>query len=371
MEGRIRIVSKIGFGDGQIYFRTNGVTRTEMILVRPGDLLVSGINGIKGAIAVYSRENHNPAAATIHYGAYEPRGDRVDARFLWWFLRSKPVRELLLRQLPGGIKTELKPKRLLAVSIPLPPIPEQHRVLNAIEGVAARMQRVKRLRSQTMDEMSSLRASMEKRFLGDADGSPWDLVPLHSVCSVFVDCDHRTPDYVIEGVSLIRPRDIKPGSLDLLHTVKIDESEHLRRCGRHRPVTPDIVYSRELSYGNAAMVPPDTEICLGQGTVVMRADASKMSDTFLLRVLNASAVNEQAKRFAKGAVHPHVNIQDIRRFLIPLPSLDAQARIVAELERAQVQLERVVSLQRATGVQFDALLSSTLHALLGRHLPHN
>ena len=70
--GSVRIVSKIGFNDGKIQLREDGKTRTGMILIRPGDLVVSGINAAKGAIALYDADETNPIAATIHYGAYIP-----------------------------------------------------------------------------------------------------------------------------------------------------------------------------------------------------------------------------------------------------------------------------------------------------------
>src|SRR5262245_59338168 len=93
--GRVRIVSKIGFDTGQIELRTGSKTNTGMILVRPGDLLISGINAAKGAVAFYGPENEDSIAATIHYGAYKPRADSVDSRYLWWLFRSESFRRIL------------------------------------------------------------------------------------------------------------------------------------------------------------------------------------------------------------------------------------------------------------------------------------
>jgi type I restriction enzyme S subunit len=38
---------------GKIEFRTDVDTKTDMILARPGDLVLSGINAAKGAIALH------------------------------------------------------------------------------------------------------------------------------------------------------------------------------------------------------------------------------------------------------------------------------------------------------------------------------
>ncbi len=130
--GSIRVVSKIGFDDGKIQLREDTRTKTGMILVRPGDLLVSGINAAKGAIAIYDKTKTEPIAATIHYGSYIPDKKRVDVRFLWWLLRSQVFRDILDENVPGGIKTELKAKRLLSIEIPLPPLDERRRIVAPI-----------------------------------------------------------------------------------------------------------------------------------------------------------------------------------------------------------------------------------------------
>ena len=57
LSGKIRIVAKIAFNDGKIQLRESVDTKTKMILIRPGDFVISGINAAKGAVAVYGDEN--------------------------------------------------------------------------------------------------------------------------------------------------------------------------------------------------------------------------------------------------------------------------------------------------------------------------
>src|SRR5688572_2841712 len=62
ISGKVKIVAKVGFRNGQIELRSETETNTGMILVRPGDLLVSGINAAKGAVAVYDSDASGPIA---------------------------------------------------------------------------------------------------------------------------------------------------------------------------------------------------------------------------------------------------------------------------------------------------------------------
>jgi len=167
VSGEIRIVEKIGFGDGAVKLRADGQTKTDMILIRPGDLVVSGINAAKGAIAVYPQDNLVPIAATIHYAAYIVNKEKADVRFLWLFLRSREFRDILLRYLPGGIKTELKAKRLLPIPIPLPPLPEQRRLIAKIDQLAAKIAGAQALRRQAAEEAEALIISNHLQLAGE------------------------------------------------------------------------------------------------------------------------------------------------------------------------------------------------------------
>jgi restriction endonuclease S subunit len=133
--GEFSIVSKISFASGQIEIRDHAKTNTNMITIMPGDLVVSGINAGKGAIAIYGMENKNPATATIHYSSYEVNSDLSDIEYLWFFFRSEVFREILRLGLPNGIKTELRPNKFIALEIPLPPLPEQKRIVKKIKEI--------------------------------------------------------------------------------------------------------------------------------------------------------------------------------------------------------------------------------------------
>jgi type I restriction enzyme S subunit len=115
-------IKKIDFS-GNIHLDAETDTKTDMIRVKSGDLVISGINAAKGAIAVHAEDDD--VLATIHYSAYEFNPDRISVDFLKWFFRSSEFSDLLREQIPGGIKTELKPKHILPLQVKLPKLSEQ------------------------------------------------------------------------------------------------------------------------------------------------------------------------------------------------------------------------------------------------------
>ena len=158
--GEIRIVSKIGFNTGKLEFRDSPATKTKMIQFHPGDLVFSGINAAKGAIAIYPNNEEKPASATIHYSAYAVNPERADATFLWWLFRSAKFQHILFRTLPGGIKTELKSKHLLPISVNLPSLSEQRRIVTKINHFLTKLNEVCVLSEQLKVELSVFAGSI-------------------------------------------------------------------------------------------------------------------------------------------------------------------------------------------------------------------
>ncbi|MCX5914068.1 MAG: restriction endonuclease subunit S [Deltaproteobacteria bacterium] len=178
MLGRIKILEKIAFDTGRIHLRTERETKTGMIQIRPGELVVSGINAAKGAIAAYAADNTEPVAATIHYGSYIPKQERVMVEYLWWLLRSRFFQDLLLEYVPGGIKTELKAKRFLPIPVPLPSLAEQRRIVARIEELAAQINEARILRQQGTEEIEAFIIAIHVSLAGSRSRKLGDILQL-------------------------------------------------------------------------------------------------------------------------------------------------------------------------------------------------
>ena len=53
---------------------------------------------------------------------------------------------------------------------------------------------------------------------------------------------------------------------------------------------------------------------------------------FLMHYLNSPAVTNYVASITGGSASPHVNVRDIKNFLIPVPKLDVQKRTVLKIE---------------------------------------
>ena len=157
----LRRIKKIDF-DGNIHLSAGTDTKTDMIRIKCGDLVVSGINAAKGAIAIY--EDKPDILATIHYSAYRFDPDQISIEFLKWFFKSAEFSNLLKEQVGGGIKTELKPKHILPLKVKIPR-------LSAQATIAARLNNFKTKHAELGKEITRqgmLLAKLKQAILQEA-----------------------------------------------------------------------------------------------------------------------------------------------------------------------------------------------------------
>lgn len=124
-------IDKIDFSGN--FHIANKPSKTDMILIKPGDLVISGINVAKGALGVY--HGQDDITATIHYSSYTFDESKVSIEYFKRFLKSPTFIQLLKEQVKGGIKTEIKPKHLLPLEIMLPDKKEQLAILSRFQRI--------------------------------------------------------------------------------------------------------------------------------------------------------------------------------------------------------------------------------------------
>ena len=168
----------------------------------------------------------------------------------------------------------------------------------------------------------------------------WVWCRLRKLCTYIVDCLHRTPKYSTEGYPAIRTCDIKPGILLIEKARKVPQEEYLKQTRRLIPQSGDIFYSREGSFGIAAVVPPNIQICLSQRMMQFRLGDRLFPDYFSW-CMNSPALYQQAQKDALGSTVPHINMSSLKAFAFPLPPLAEQKRIVAKVDELMALCDRL------------------------------
>lgn len=157
-------------------------------------------------------------------------------------------------------------------------------------------------------------------------------VQLSDVSVAIVDCEHKTAPTTDAGYPSIRTPNIGRGYFILEGVNRVSRETYLAWTRRSKPEPGDLIMAREAPAGNVAMIPEGLEPCLGQRTLLIKPDRSKVDPRFLAYYLLGPRVQAQVHAKASGATVPHLNMSDVRALDVSdLPPLDEQRRIAGIL----------------------------------------
>ena len=411
----LKRIDKIDFS-GEIFI-SDKPSNTDMILIKKGDLVISGINVEKGAMAVYTGEED--ITATIHYSSYSFDEKTTDIEFLKSFLKSIEFKNALKEQVPGGIKTEIKPKHLLPLIVEIPTdIRDQREVVKLLQSRNSKVDAisselchqfnlVKKLRQQLLqdavqgklveqnreDEPASellkkikaekVKLIAEKKLKKEKELPPikpeeipfeipenWVWCRLGEICSHISDIDHSMPKAVNSGgVKFLSAKDLLDnGTINFTNEIKhISEEDFLRLGRKIIPQRNDIIYSRiGAKLGKARIVDSDERFIVSYSCCTVRTINPDIK--YLNFVLDSGFVLKQAVGQTTMNSIPDLGIQKIKEFLIPLPPFVEQNRIVQKVDELMQYCNELEASIKQSESQNEKLLQQVLREALRKEL---
>ena len=99
----------------------------------------------------------------------------------------------------------------------------------------------------------------------------------------------------------------------------------------------DFILSNSMSFGRPYIM--KTTGCIHDGWLLLRAKTKKVDQDFLYYTLASEYIYEQFEKAATGGVVKNLNIGLVKKVKIPLPSLEIQKQLVAEIEEQEKIIE--------------------------------
>lgn len=215
------------------------------------------------------------------------------------------------------------------IKVKIPSLPEQEKIVSRIEELFSELDNGVETLKKTKQQLAVYRQAVLKEAFDTLD---CELVSIQSVCSNIVDCPHSTPKWVDYGYLCLRTTNFKRGYLDLSEKNYVSEETFIKRNSRLTPQPGDVLYSREGAIlGIACIIPANLSVCLGQRMMLLRTN-EQMEGRFLMHYLNSPVVTSFVSSITGGSASPHVNVGDIKSFLIPKPSMDEQKKVLNEID---------------------------------------
>ena len=169
----------------------------------------------------------------------------------------------------------------------------------------------------------------------------WKWVRLGELLYKLTDGAHSTPKYTEEGIPFISVKDLSSGYLNFDSCKYITEEEHSILFNRCNPEFGDILLTKVGTTGIPVIVDTDKQFSLFVSVALLKFNQLKLSNIFLKYLINSPLVQIQAKENTKGVGNKNWVMRDIANTIIPLPPLDEQKRIVEKIEELLPLVEKL------------------------------
>ena len=354
-------------------------------IVAIGDVIYSTVRPYLHNMCIIDREfSHEPiastgfAAMTCHEGLYN--------RFLFYYLLSPDFDRYAndTENSKGVAYPAINDQKLYKALVPLPPLAEQKRIVAKIEELMPYVEQY----AATSTKLNTLNASfpemMKKSILQEAvqgklvpqdpndepaslllkkiaeekkklikegkikkqkplpeiteDEIPfdipesWEWVRLEQVAKSITDGDHQAPPKTTKGVPFLVISNVSSGNLDFANTRFVPDEYYNALSEDRKADGNDILFTVTGSYGIPVKVNTTNKLCFQRHIALIKP---LMNTDYLTMVLGSPLVKKQCDVTATGTAQKTVGLSSLRNFVIPIPPLNEQKRILERLEEVK------------------------------------
>ena len=261
-------------------------------------------------------------------GIIPMRKNEISVHYLFWWLKS--IAHLIVQEGTGATVQGVKLPFIKSLEIPLPPLPEQKRIVaildEAFAGIAAATANAEKNLANARELFEGY---LETIFADEEEG--WTTKRLQDICEKITDGTHQTPTYFDNGIVFLSSRNVTSGKINWDNIKYIDQKQHLEMHKRLAPRMGDILLAKNGTTGVAAMVDRDIVFDIYVSLALLRPLKTIRPD-LLLYFVNSPVAKRQFNKRLKGTGVPNLHLEEIREVLISFPiSEAAQLALVAKL----------------------------------------
>src|SRR5438270_6037643 len=182
--------------------------------VEADDIIVNKIWARNGSVAVVTK-TLTGCYGSGEFPTFTPDRTKLEPRWFHWLTKTKNFWEQCDEKSQGTSgKNRIRPEQFLRVTIPLPPLEEQRRIVARIEELTAKVEEARGLRKEVVEKLRRLTPSVVAQTLVDCLDDA-KVVTVEDVARTVTDGDHLPPPKSDSGeIPFIFISNIAEGKLD-------------------------------------------------------------------------------------------------------------------------------------------------------------
>ncbi len=257
--------------------------------------------------------------------------EKLNPKYLYYFCEKFDFEKLNTTvTIPSLTKSNL-----LNVEIPLPNLEKQKQIVELLDKVTSLIS----LRKQQLAKLDELAKARFVEMFGDISNSR--KVPMQDVCKIITDGTHQPPKFVLSGIPFLFVSNIVTNEIHYDAEKFISEETYNELIKRTPIEVGDVLLSTVGSYGHPAVVKENKPFCFQRHIAYLKPNNSVVNSEYLRCAILSTDLQRQIDESVKGIAQKTLNLSEIRKLRLPLPSLSLQNQFAAFVERIDQQKQTV------------------------------
>ncbi|MBS1741260.1 MAG: restriction endonuclease subunit S [Bacteroidetes bacterium] len=294
---------------------------------------------------------------------------KLDTWFLYYFLKKNV--ELLDSLGTGATFKELSTKALAGVEIPLPPLPEQQRIVSILDEAFAAIAKAKANAEQNLKNAKELFESYLQGVFASTGSATkrdgWEERTLEEMadekCTLSYGIVQPGEEFE-NGLPVIRPTDLTSRYIKVEGLKRIDP-KLADGYKRTKLIGDELLLCVRGTTGVVSIATPELKDAnVTRGIVPIRFNPKILNQEFGYYLLISNYVQKQIRAKTYGAALMQINIGDLRKILTPYPSLKEQQTIVRQLDALRAETQKLEAVYQKKIADLEELKKSILQLAL-------
>jgi type I restriction enzyme S subunit len=326
-------------------------------LVNEGDFILS--NSMS-----FGRPYIMKTTGCIHDGwlVLKQNGAKIfDTEFLYYLLSSPYVFKQFDYLAAGSTVRNLNIALVSSVEVPIPPLPEQQRIVAILDECFAALEKAKANAEQNLKNAKELFESYLQGVFENGNEN-WEVNCLDELGTITSSKRIYKSEYVKNGVPFYRTKEIKElsngKSITLELFISRERYEQIKQSFGV-PKIGDLLMSAVGTIGEIMVIENEDEFYFKDGNIVWFKDFEKLDTNYLNYALTAFV--EKIKSLAIGAAYSALTIEKLNKYQIAFPStIEEQKTIVRQLDALRAETQKLEAVYQQKLADLEELKKSIL-----------
>ena len=325
------------------------------------------------------------AATTNQACACGVSNSLANYKYLFYYARSQ--KDNFIKKGKGGAQPNISQEIIKSHEFPLPPLSEQHRIVDRIESLFAKLDEAKQKAQDALDSFETRKAAiLHRAFTGELTAQwrkehgvgmeSWENSTVGQVChDVKVGIVIKPSQYYTDeekGTPAFRSANVRENRIDDFDWVYLNHTG-MENNSRSIVHTGDVLVVRSGNPGTACVVSEKFDGYNAIDILIAVPDHRKISSEFLCAYTNSPFGKKLIFENKRGMALAHFNVKGYSGLPIRVPQLNEQAKIICILDDLLAKEQQAKEAAEGVLGQIDlikkAILARAFRGELGTNDP--